>query len=270
MPWKPKRRYQVVSTPGSVELQTHTEWPEGRVRPPNRTGRAEGRAGAPIGEFSNKTRRGMRKTFNAIPWDEYDRLHMMVLTYPAAWRQWCPDGEALRKHMDAFRKRWDRKWGQPMAAWGLEFQPREDRPQEERQAPHINIYAAIPADAVLGPDSYNGRLAWDWARQAWWEIVGSGDANHRWWGVFIEATFQESLGDVRGNARRVGDYFWRESGKWAQHDAPEGFAGLKWYGLWGLKPRKTVQEVEKLDGLVALRDIGPISSMLTSSIRAST
>jgi hypothetical protein len=39
----------------------------------------------------------------------------------------------------------------------------------------------------------------------------------------------------------VAEYFWRESGKWAQKIPPEGFGGMRFYGRWGNKQGFTPQ-----------------------------
>lgn len=44
-------------------------------------------------------------------------------------------------------------------------------------------------------------------------------------------------------AKRVGDYFWRESGKLSQKAAPEGFEGVKWWDVWGMEPVEAWQEI---------------------------
>ena len=48
-----------------------------------------------------------------------------------------------------------------------------------------------------------------------------------------DASISSSLqsDESRANAKRVGDYLWRESGKLAQKAAPEGFEGVKWWDL---------------------------------------
>lgn len=193
--------------------------------------------------FSAKSRRQMRWVWNALPWEELDRLTMLTLTYPAEWRAWCPDAVTLKRHLRAFRERWRRKWGAPRGTWALEFQPRENRPPEQQYAPHFHLYVGLPDGAVVEEDNTDRRPVWEWARQAWWEIVGSGDAAHRYWGVHVRPCFYGRSGGGRENAKRVGDYFWRESGKLAQKEVPEGFTGCKWWDVWGMTPVEHEQEI---------------------------
>jgi len=196
----------------------------------------------------------MRWTWNALPWDELDRLTMMTLTYPSDWRRSCPDGATLKRHLRAFRERWRRKWGAARGSWVLEFQPRVERPQNEQLAPHFHLYVGLPSDAVLGRDQTDHRLVWEWARQSWWEIVGSEDVAHRYWGAHVRRCFYGRYGGARVNARRVGDYLWRESGKLAQKEAPEGFEGVKWWDVWGME-KVEVWEKVAFDEFVRMRRV---------------
>lgn len=235
------RRTVVVRSLGGVRIRN--EWVGKRGHAPGRPGRGTGRAGSPINGFSAKSRRQMRWVWNALPWEELDRLTMLTLTYPAEWRSWCPDASTLKRHLRAFRERWRRKWGAPRGTWALEFQPRENRPLEQQYAPHFHLYIGLPEGAEIEDDRTDGRPVWEWARQAWWEIVGSGDRAHRYWGVHVRACFYGPSGDGRKNAKRVGDYLWRESGKLAQKVVPEGFSNCKWWDVWGMEPVEHEQEI---------------------------
>ena len=85
-----------------------------------------------------------------------------------------------------------------------------------------------------------------WLRTAWWEVVGSELAAHHGRGIDIAAAFFSEDAADSANRARVADYFWRESGKWAQKQPPEGFGSLKFYGRWGSKEgfRPIVTEAE--------------------------
>lgn len=89
------------------------------------------------------------------------------------------------------------------------------------------------------PDPKSGKRyrTWPPLRLAWWQVVGSGDLKHAEWGVNVEPAWKPGL-DIAKYANRVGEYFWRESGKKGyQKTAPEDFGGLRWYGPWGMEPR---------------------------------
>src|SRR5947208_279828 len=92
-----------------------------------------------------------------------------------------------------------------------------------------------------------------WLRTAWWEIVGSELRKHQLRGVDIATAFFSDKAEAEANRIRVADYFWRESGKWAQKQPPEGFGSLKFYGRWGgnrgFKPVVTETKIEERPGL---------------------
>jgi len=197
----------------------------------------------------------MRWVWNALSWEELERLTMLTLTYPADWRGSCPDATTLKRHLRAFRERWRRKWGAPRGTWALEFQPRKTRPLEQQYAPHFHLYVGLPGAAVIEDDKTDGRPVWEWARQAWWEVVGSSDQAHRYWGVHVRPCFYGPYGSGRANAKRVGDYLWRESGKLAQKVAPDGFVGCKWWDVWGMNPVEHEQEIGSAEFLQMRRPL---------------
>lgn len=106
-----ERRQVVVVTPGGMKIRSECHGPApldgGRV------GRPTGRTGSPVTEFTAKARREMRWTWNALPWDDLDRLTIITLTYPADWRTYCPEGATLKRHLRAFRERWWRSGDRP-------------------------------------------------------------------------------------------------------------------------------------------------------------
>ena len=248
--------FRMVVTPAGMKLARHWVPESGCAR--GRVGRQDvgapgiGRRGRVVTGFTPKARSQMRWVWNALPWDQVDRLAMLTLTYPGDWRRACPDGDRLKRHLRSFRERWRRAWGGPRGTWAVEFQPRLDRPAAQRNAPHYHLYVGLPEAAEVTRDSTDGREVWDWARQSWWEVVGSGNHAHRYWGVHYRPCFYGRYGDGRENGKRVGDYLWRESGKLAQKEAPEGFAGVKWWDVWGMRPIEHERAITR-DEFVAVR-----------------
>ena len=178
-------------------------------------------AGRVIKEFSASSRLHMRERFAALPWERCgDRLAMVTYTYP---KEFPHSGRVVKGHREAMKLRWSRKWGAPTGAWALEFQ--------DRGAPHIHTYVGLPP---LPLQEFE-----DWIRNAWYEVVGSGVQVHRRRGVDVRPCF---YGPARENARRVADYFWRESGKRQQKKVPDDYVAVgRFWGYWGLKP-----ELERL------------------------
>ena len=107
----------------------------------------------------------------------------------------------------------------------------------------LSSLRGAPSDAELWHDPGTHSRFWYWARDAWWEIVKSGDPHHRRRGVHIRPCFYGAYENDKRDAKRVGDYFWRESGKLGQKVAPKGFPGVKWWDVWGIDPIETRSEV---------------------------
>ena len=227
-----------------------------------------GRAGRPVIAFSPKARRAMRWTLNALPWEDMPRLAMVTLTYPGNWRRVCPDGATLKRHLRAFRERWRRKWDAARGAWALEFQPRPTRPRWEQHAPHLHIYVGLPEAAVLyrREDEWDRvSYEWAWALDAWYEIVGSNDERHHRRGVDVRPCFYGRFGGGRENGKRVGDYLWRESGKLAQKQAPEGFEGVKWWDVWGMTPVEHEREITRAEFVAMRRPVRLLRDKVTKA-----
>jgi REP element-mobilizing transposase RayT len=210
----------------------------------------------------------MRYTFGALPWELLGRRPAFITqTYPGQWRAWCPDARTLVRHREAFKEAWRKAFGAPVGVWVVEFQT--------RSAPHIHLYVGLPE--ALSDSEFNGYVKRtlyrrrlerelgdtfkarasvrapegefaDWLLTTWWKIVGSGDRYHRYRGVDIAAVNLSEKGKATPR-EKVADYFWRESGKFSQKAAPEGFGSLRFYGVWGKKvgfvPMETTHEVSK-------------------------
>jgi len=212
----------------------------------------------------------MRFLFSALPWEMLGaRPAMITLTYPGDWELYVPHSDALRRHREAFKERWRKRFGTPIGVWIVEFQ--------RRGAPHLHLYLALP-DAVSDED-YRGlqertmrrkrrehdvgrhRARWqtppvsgefgEWLRRVWWEIVGSGLPAHWKRGVDVAVAFYSERAEGDANRTKVGDYFWRESGKWAQKRPPAEFGSLKFYGHWGQNVGfRPLVSAEKIDEMV--------------------
>jgi hypothetical protein len=124
-----------------------------------------------VAGWSRRSRSRMTRTLAQIDWTPmYDRgraAAMVTLTYPGDWLTVAPTGRAVKRHLTALWKRWERQWGtRPQLVWKLEFQ--------RRGAPHVHCLAVPPA----GPGK-DGRLFRDWLSHAWAEVVGHPDPVQR-------------------------------------------------------------------------------------------
>lgn len=210
----------------------------------------------------------MRLEFGALPWEVLGRRPAMVtLTYPSDWQVWGGTAAQVRRHREAFKERWRRRWGPPIGVWVVEFQ--------RRGAPHLHMYLGLPEAAsdeefmalqgrtirrrkrTYEVGAYEARRqmrALDgefglWLRQTWWEVVGSGSKVHHARGVDVAVQFWSDRAEATADRVRVAEYMWRESGKWAQKQPPEGFGSLRFWGKWGerqgFRPRFEVEEVQE-------------------------
>jgi hypothetical protein len=194
----------------------------------------------------------MRFEFSALPWELLGpRPAMITLTYPGDWRLYVPNSRVLVAHREAFKERWRKEFGAPIGVWVVEFQ--------RRGAPHLHLYVGLP-DTVSDEDytglqsrtmrrkrrehdvgPYEARRRTppvsgefgEWLRTAWSEIAGSGLPAHEKRGVDVAVAFFSERAEGDTDRVKVAEYFWRESGKWAQKDSPEEFGSLKFYGRWG-------------------------------------
>lgn len=198
----------------------------------------------------------MRRTFESLPWERLRRPALISLTYPGDWRRWVPDGRRLEAHRTALRRRWARRWGEPMAGvWVKEFQ--------QRGAPHLHLNVALPSamadeemealrhravqakalERVHG--TYQGRamLRWGrwegdfvpWLRDAWSEVVGTQGKTrtHHGRGVDVRVFFFTEAEEQAANRQTVARYLGKEAAKWQQKQPPEGFTGVgRYWGWW--------------------------------------
>jgi hypothetical protein len=73
---------------------------------------------------------------------------MLTLTYPGDWLAVAPNGEAVKRHLAALAKRYERVWGEPLVCiWKLEFQA--------RGAPHFHLSTTPPMgfSTIVDPDT---------------------------------------------------------------------------------------------------------------------
>jgi hypothetical protein len=80
--------------------------------------------------------------------------------------------------------------------------------------------------------------------------------HHRRGADIAVAFYSDEAGDT-ADRLKVAEYFWRESGKWAQKEPPPDFGSLKFYGRWGQKvgfnPVVTTQEFDERVGIEVRR-----------------
>lgn len=187
---------------------------------------------------------------------------MITLTYPGDWLTVAPNGKAAKRHLDAFRKRYERAWGEPLrAVWKLEFQ--------RRGAPHFHLLMVPPHGLSRTPGDRAraaarvgaGRPFREWLSEVWADIVDHPDAEekrrHRLAGTGVD--FAEGLRAT--DPKRVAVYFTKHGGlvgKEYQHCVPEewrapGQGPGRFWGYWHLERVRVAVEIAPEDAVQAAR-----------------
>ena len=216
------------------------------------------------GRWSRKAMSNMCRTFLQLDYGPMLALGFptpITLTYPADWQTVAPNAAAARRHIKAFRKRWQREWGDMYALWKREFQ--------QRGAPHFHLLTVLPTERTK-----DGRTFKDWLSQTWAQIVNHPDAEERrkHLAAGTRPTSRAADGLKCTDPKRVAIYFSKHGafGAKAYQDdpPPEWLAsgesiGRSW-GYWGLKKCTAVAEVKPEDAHTAARVMRGFSGRLVA------
>jgi hypothetical protein len=185
-------------------------------------------------EFSDKSRTRLLKAASAISWRELGgELVFVTLTYPGddSAECWPKDFREAKRHLDAFRARWRRRWCLKMVDQETgEVRPARVRGLWKQEFQHRGVVHWHLALVVDGPPISEEAMEElrEWVSQAWYEVVGSKNPKHLASGTNVQSVW----GNIAG-------YFAKyvSKGKDYQHQVPEawGTAG-RWWGVWGLRP----------------------------------
>jgi hypothetical protein len=220
--------YYFEASPASIQLSR-------KELPSSKSGNYSPRQA--ITNWSKKSRSNMLKTLFALDYSplfaDIKRTPVMVtLTYPGEWESVAPNGQATKRHLSIFRKRYLRAFDEAFnGVWKLEFQ--------RRGAPHIHILTSVKSD--LG-------LFQLWVSKTWAEIVNHPDEKQKekhlkagtqvqaWYDFFRDKPYliAHYFGKhASANKRGVKEYQNRPPSLWL--DA--GSIGRFW-GYWGLTQAK--------------------------------
>jgi len=183
-----------------------------------------------VKDWSEKSRVKMLERFASLdysPFNESTSLTALItLTYPGDWLSVAPSAQSAKRHLQMFRKRFERAFGRPLfGLWKMEFQ--------RRGAPHFHLFAPIPIGVQFN----------DWLSNTWSEVVDhpnpSEKEKHRLAGTGVDL----AKGLTAENAQLISFYFSKHSSagngpKEYQNKPPEewqsqGTVGRYW-GYWGL------------------------------------
>jgi len=222
-----------------------------------------------ITAWTRKSRSKMTLTLASLDWsylsDGAGLPAMLTLTYPASWLVVAPDGDAVKRHLKAFRKRFERAWGQPLrAAWKLEFQ--------RRGAPHVHIGpVAVPMGTAGQP--HGRRAAGDglgfnqWLTAAWADIVDHPDPVERMRHELAGTNVSVAEGMRCTDPKRLGIYF-AKHGTWNtkeyQNEVPAewretGKTPGRFWGYWGVRPCRAAVPLRKREHLAVSRTLRKLS-----------
>lgn len=209
--------------------------------------------GREITEWSRKSRSRMFRAFCELDYgpllDRQGIPAMVTLTYPGDWLTVAPDGKTVKKHMKAFRKRWERAWGLPvLAIWKLEFQA--------RGAPHVAFYTVVPDGRTS-----EGRQFREWVSEAWAEVVDHPDPEERRRHELAGTGVDYAAGLRARDPRRIAVYFSKHglyAAKEYQNQVPaewcdRGKGPGRFWGVWGLQRCAKAVEVSPQAATMAAR-----------------
>lgn len=217
--------------------------------------------------WSRKSRANMVRALCELDYqpmlDDPARLPAMVtLTYPGDWLTVTPTGRDCKKHLQAFRKRYEKAFEEPLkAVWKLEFQ--------RRGAPHFHLLLVPPhglsrvagTRATAAARVGSGLPFRQWLSAVWSHIVGHPDPTererHRRAGTGLD--FAEGL--KARDPKRVAVYFTKHGAfqaKEYQHCVPEewqapGQGPGRFWGYWNLERVTAAVEVTPAAAVNAAR-----------------
>lgn len=268
-------RSEIVITPGTVQVRTR-DWSKAERSAEREIDRrrtdvdimaawlaedgelpSKPESSREITGWSRKSRARMVKTLCELDYaplfaDPSRLPAMTTLTYPGDWRTVAPTGREPKAHLKMLCKRYQRAWGEPwIGPWKLEFQ--------HRGAPHYHLLMTPPH----GEAKTTGQPFRQWLSTAWADIVNHPDpeerAKHERAGTGVD--YAEGL--RAKDPRRVSVYFLKHgmfSAKDYQNEVPEawqqpGCGPGRFWGVWGLKPVRSVRLVDVDVGIAAGRVI---------------
>lgn len=239
----PGANYSVVFSPGSVRLKR--EGLASHVAPANFVARK------PITAWSRKSRANMVARFATLDYTPMTAgskglAVMVTLTYPSQWLVVAPNGRAAKRHLQLFRKRFERAYKRPiLGLWKTEFQ--------RRGAVHFHIFCAAPS----GLSEFRR-----WVASTWSEIVAHPDPEERQKHLNAGTAVDLAKGALMSDARLIAIYFSKHgspgsSSKEYQNAVPEewqktGSVGRFW-GYWGLRPLEVSANLSEQELIQAAR-----------------
>lgn len=224
--------YHAAQQTNEIELNVYADMFEVKVPPkpreekplllnPDGTPKNRAKRGE-VKMFSNKSRSRMLKmTAKVREFIGDSRPVFITLTYTGkdlvdhSPEKWSRDLDTFRKRLVRFYEA--HGLGDVKAIWRKEFKTRQSGELKGQVVPHFHLI-------LFPPVKFPVLVALDFGKfiaDAWWEVVGTGDADHRKAGTQVE-----ELSSKRKAKFYVSKYVAK------QDDAPVGKTGRMW-GVWG-------------------------------------
>jgi hypothetical protein len=189
-----------------------------------------------VGGYSRASRFRLCRTLASIPRDS--KALFITLTYPPRCRA---DAEsAKRYHLQAFKKRFERRYGVHAAVWRMEFCG---------GVPHFHLLDFFPNHPVIS----KALLAEirEWVARAWWEICGRISEEHLRAGTSVERprSLVRTMKYIsKAEPSRIGS---------SPGEGPPRHVGRRW-GVW----RKGLLPIVWVETRVSLKDAFRLRSIL--------
>ena len=191
----------------AVEDHRHyARWQPGGVRLRSRwrhsyssRGAIGGRRGV-IRDFTDASRRRLRERGRETDWPAHRTLAFITLTWP---RYFTADPVEWKAQLRAWRSAFERRWGQAVGFWVMEFQ--------RRGAPHFHLALALPPGT-----SIEELRAWN--AETWYRIAGHGDERH-----LVQHRKEGHCKKARSPRELIG-YLQKEIAKRRQKELPDWLA----------------------------------------------
>jgi hypothetical protein len=207
-----------------------------------------------ITRWSAKSRGRMTRRLAELDWTPLTssgRLPAMItLTYPGDWLTVAPTAAAVTGHLKAFRRRYERAWGEPLrCAWKKEYQ--------RRGAPHWHAYMVPPAGTASGLPFKQ------WLSLTWASIVAHPDPEQYRRHLLAGTGVDYAEGMRSADPKRLAIYFSKHGAyraKDRQNTPPRewldtGESVGRFWGYWGLQRATVYVELEPADYLMAVRTL---------------
>lgn len=238
------RGHFIVLTPGSIRIK--------RRGLKSSSASKLGSDRKTIKGWSRKSRANMVSRFSSLDLspmmiENKNALAVMItLTYPSDWLAVVPTASHAKRHLQQFRKRYERRFGRPFyAMWKAEFQ--------RRGAVHFHIFSASPIPIIEFRK---------WVAATWSEIVSPATEEERLKHLSAGTAVDLAKGATIETARLVAVYFSKHSSanfgdKEYQNMPPKewlesGSVGRFW-GYWHLKPVELEARISEQEAVAIAR-----------------